>query len=141
MLENPSESVPKHPANNQPHTQTPTSMKRILIAASLVLGVASVGTADEAIKSAMKDYHKGEEALCKKVGAGEASSSELSSILKGYEAMAKATPPKGATTSWATKTQALIDAVKGLQKGDASAKGKYKLAVNCKACHDIHKGK
>jgi hypothetical protein len=140
MLENPSESVPK-PLPTTTHIQIPTSMKRTLLAASLVLGVASIGTADEAIKSAMKNYHKGEEALCKKVGAGEASSSELASILKGYEAMAKATPPKGATTSWATKTQALIDAVKGLQKGDASSKGKYKLAVNCKACHDIHKAK
>lgn len=116
-------------------------MKRLFLAASLVLGAVTTGMADEAIKSAMKNYHKGEEALCKKVGAGEASSSELSDILKGYEAMAKATPPKGATTSWKDKSQALIDAVKGLQSGDASAKGKYKMAVNCKACHDIHKGK
>jgi hypothetical protein len=116
-------------------------MKSILLVASLVLGTLTTGMADEAIKSAMKKYHKGEEALSKKVGTGEASPGELSDILKGYEAMAKATPPKGATTSWDTKTQALIDAVKGLQKGDASSKGKFKLAVNCKACHDIHKGK
>jgi hypothetical protein len=116
-------------------------MKSILLVASLVLGTVTTGLADEAIKSAMKKYHKGEESLSKKVGAGEASPGELSDILKSYEAMAKATPPKGATTSWDTKTQALIDAVKGLQKGDASSKGKFKLAVNCKACHDIHKGK
>jgi len=56
--------------------------------------------------------------------------------------MAKATPPKGATHQLGHQDPGTDRRGQGpAEGGDASSKGKYKLAVNCKACHDIHKGK
>ena len=117
-------------------------MKMIRIPALLALVAASSTAAfgEDVIEKVMKDYHKGETALCKKVGKGEASPSELSTMLKAYQDMAKAKPGKGTPASWKEKTDALINAVTAMSKGDKSAVGAYKKAVNCKACHDVHKG-
>ncbi|MBK8090464.1 MAG: hypothetical protein IPK32_00290 [Verrucomicrobiaceae bacterium] len=116
-------------------------MKKValtLLALSLSLTVASAG---DATKDAMKKYHKPEDAICKKVGKGEASSADLSTLLKCYEAMKADTPAKGDKFSWEKKTDALISAIKKVQGGDKSGIADYKKAVNCKACHDVHKGK
>ncbi|MCA1962547.1 MAG: hypothetical protein LDL31_01220 [Prosthecobacter sp.] len=98
--------------------------------------------ADDAIEQAMKKYHKapqGTDPVCKKVSNGEATADQLSELLKAYEAMAAAKPPKGNQASWDEKNQALISAVKKIQGGDASGVSDYKKAVNCKACHSVHK--
>lgn len=115
-------------------------MKTIRISALVAaLGLTSAFAGEGVIADAMKKFHKGETAPCKKVGAGEASASELSAILKAYQDMAKEKPSKGTPASWKEKTDALISAVTALQKGDKSAASAYKKAVNCKACHDVHK--
>lgn len=93
----------------------------------------------EVIKTAMKDFHKGDAALCKKVGT-TATDAELASLLKAYQAMCAATPPKGDKAAWVTKCQALIGAVKKVQAKDPAGAAAYKAAVNCKACHTDHKG-
>jgi hypothetical protein len=92
------------------------------------------------IKTAMKQYHKPEDALCKKVAGGTASDAELAEMLKTYQAMCAETPPKGDKAAWVTKCQALIGAVKKIQAKDASGVAAFKAAVNCKACHSEHKG-
>ena len=104
------------------------------------IGIGSAA-ADDVIKDIMKKYHKPEDALCKKVGKGEATSADLSELLKAYEAMKGATPPKGDKAVWAKKCDALIDAVKKVQAKDASGVSDYKKAVNCKGCHEGFKGK
>ena len=93
----------------------------------------------EVIKTAMKDFHKGDAALCKKVGT-TATDAELASLLKAYQGMCAATPPKGDKAAWVTKCQALIGAVKKVQAKDPAGAAAYKAAVNCKACHTDHKG-
>ncbi|MDB6005062.1 MAG: hypothetical protein JWR15_2049 [Prosthecobacter sp.] len=93
----------------------------------------------DVIKTVMKQYHKGDDALTKKVGT-TATDAELGTLLKAYEDMAAATPPKGDKTAWTTKCQALIDAVKKVQAKDAAGPAAYKAAANCKACHTDHKG-
>ncbi len=100
---------------------------------------AATADANDVIKDAMKKYHKGETSLTKKVGGGEASPSEIASLLKAYEDMAKESPPKGTKGSWDTKVGALITGVKQIQGGGSA--GAFKQAVACKACHDVHKGK
>ena len=50
------------------------------------------------------------------------------------------TPAKGAKAIWVEKCQALIAAVKKVQ-ANKSDTGDFKKAVNCKACHDMFKGK
>lgn len=94
----------------------------------------------DVIKTAMKQYHKPEDALCKKVAGGTASDAELATMLKQYQAMCAATPPKGDKAAWVKKNQALIAAVKKIQAKDATGAADYKAAVNCKACHSEHKG-
>jgi hypothetical protein len=94
----------------------------------------------DVIKTAMKQYHKPEDALCKKVSGGTASDAELATMLKAYQDMCAATPPKGDKAAWVKKNQALIGAVKKIQAKDAAGVAAYKAAVNCKACHSEHKG-
>lgn len=110
---------------------------------SLLFAAISIGSAaaDDVIKDVMKKYHKPEDALCKKVGKGEATSADLSTLLTAYEGMKGATPPKGDKTVWAEKCDALIAAVKKVQAKDATGASDFKKAVNCKACHDGFKGK
>lgn len=94
----------------------------------------------DVIKAAMKQYHKPDDALCKKVAGGTASDADLALMLKTYQDMCAATPPKGDKAAWVTKCQALIGAVKKIQARDASGVAAFKTAVNCKACHSEHKG-
>ncbi|WP_395753666.1 leucine-rich repeat domain-containing protein [Prosthecobacter sp.] len=93
----------------------------------------------DVIKNVMKQYHKGDDALCKKVGT-TATDADLAALLKGYQDMCAATPPKGDKAAWVTKCQALIGAVKKVQAKDPAGAAAYKAAVNCKACHTDHKG-
>lgn len=101
---------------------------------------AAPAAGSDVIKTVMKTYHKPEDALCKKVSGGTASDAELGTILKAYQDMCAATPPKGDKAAWVAKCQALIGAVKKIQAKDATAAAAYKAAVNCKACHTEHKG-
>jgi mono/diheme cytochrome c family protein len=94
----------------------------------------------DVIKTVMKTYHKPEDALCKKVSGGTATDAELTTLLKVYQDMCAATPPKGDKTAWVAKCQALIGSVKKIQAKDATGIAAYKAAVNCKACHTDHKG-
>lgn len=115
-------------------------MKSILVTCSLVLAFTALSRAD-VIEDAMKNFHKGETAPCKKVAGGTASDAELADILKAYQAMCGAKPPKGTPASWTEKCQALIAAVKQIQSKNPAGVAAYKKAVNCKACHEVHKEK
>ncbi len=116
-------------------------MKQSALALLLAIASLSTATADDAIKAIMKDYHKPEDAICKKVGKGEATEADLATLLKAYTDMAAATPPKGDKAVWATKTAALIAAVKKVQAKDATGVSDFKKAVDCKGCHTGFKGK
>lgn len=94
----------------------------------------------DVIAAAMKKYHKPDDALCKKVSAGTASDAELATMLKVYQDICAATPPKGDKAAWVKKCQELIGAVKKIQAKDATGIDAYKAAVNCKACHKDFKG-
>ena len=94
----------------------------------------------DVINTVMKTYHKPDDALCKKVSGGTATDAELATLLKAYQDICAATPPKGDKAAWVTKCQELIGAVKKIQAKDASGIAAYKAAVNCKACHTDHKG-
>ena len=100
---------------------------------------AAAAPGSDVIKTVMKTYHKGDDALCKKVGT-TATDAELATLLKAYQDMCAATPPKGDKAAWVTKCQALIGAVKKVQAKDPAGAAAYKAAVNCKACHTDHKG-
>lgn len=116
-------------------------MKKTALTLLCIAGGLGTAFADDTVKEAMKKYFKPEGALAKKAGTkGGATADELSELLKCYEALAKAKPSKGDDASWAAKTGALIEGVKKVQK-DPSDVGDLKKATDCKACHNVHKGK
>lgn len=125
----------------QAHNPTLMKLNRIVALLAAVAFSPALFAGEGVIADAMKKFHKGETAPCKKVASGEASASELSAILKSYQDMAKETPAKGTSSSWKEKCDALIAAVTALKSGNKAATSDYKKAVNCKACHDVHKGK
>lgn len=127
--------------NRKHHTRHTTPMKKSALTLLFVAASLGAATADDTVKEAMKKYFKPEGALAKKAGTkGGATADELAELLKCYEALAKAKPSKGDDASWAAKTGALIEGVKKAQKDPADV-GDLKKATNCKACHDVHKGK
>ena len=94
------------------------------------------------IKEGMKAYHKaprGVDPVCKKASDGTATPEELKKLVECYGLLAKAKPPRGDEASWKDKTGKLLAAAQSLQKGEPGAVAKYKEAVNCKACHSVHK--
>lgn len=97
---------------------------------------------DNAIKQAMKLYHKapkGTDPVCKKAVDGHASAEDLKNLVACYKAMKAAKPTRGDQASWTEKTTKLLAAAEALQKGEPNAAALYKEAVNCKACHSVHK--
>ncbi|HSH15299.1 MAG TPA: hypothetical protein VLD18_04640 [Verrucomicrobiae bacterium] len=127
-------------------------LKTILTAvagAVLITGsMASLTAADDVSKKDPKDIHdvmewthKGRESMAARVRDGKGSKDEVATLLRFYKFMATQKAPEGDAASWKEKTTALIAATEKLQKGDASAADLYKTAVNCKACHDVHKPK
>lgn len=127
---------------------------RKVIKATLALGVActvmavSISHAADAnkpkytIKEVMKELHKapqGTDPVCKKASSGTASKEEIAKLVEYYKSLPANKPPQGDEASWKTKTTALLKAAEDLQAGKPDAAKAYGTAVNCKACHSVHK--
>lgn len=116
--------------------------------AGLLVGGALVGPSiaadanEDAIKEVMKTYHKapkGTDPICKKAIDGKASPEEIKKLVAGYKVLTTTKPPKGDDASWKEKTSKLYAAAQALEKGAPDATAKYKAALDCKACHSVHK--
>jgi hypothetical protein len=111
----------------------------------LAIGLAALRAADDApkytIKEVMKMAHAGDNALAKKVASGKASKEDKKKLVDLYTALAADTPKKGDADSWKDKTSALLDAAKAVDDGKDGAAKDLKKAMDCKACHTVHKGK
>lgn len=111
-------------------------MKRIAVLgiAALVLGVVAYGVnAQEGKKLAIKDVMKKFPALAKKINKGEGSDEEKKQYIELAKALAANTPKKGDAEAWKKRTAVIVAEA---EKGE-----KLPCATNCKACHDLHKGK
>jgi hypothetical protein len=98
---------------------------------------------DKVIKDVMKTCNsapKGTDSICKKAVEGKASSEELAKLVACYKKLTTTTPPKGDLDDWKDKTAKLYDAAKKLE-ADPTATADFKAAVDCKACHSLHKPK
>jgi hypothetical protein len=117
----------------------------------LLLAVAFTGTLTftalaqpdkkASIKDVMKAHFKGDTSDIKKATKGELTKEQVSALLAAVKDAAAQKPAKGDDASWKEKTTALTDALARLDKGEAGAGDAVKAAANCKACHDVHKGK
>lgn len=93
------------------------------------------------IKEVMKAHFKGDTSDIKKATKGELTKEQVSALLAAVKDIAAQKPAKGDEASWKEKTAALVSACEKLEKGEAGAGDAVKAAANCKACHDVHKGK
>ena len=112
------------------------------VSASLLAGVVSVRAEDKpkySVKEVMKALHKGDDAIAKKVTKGEGTHEDFAKLVEYYKSLPLNEAPKGDATSWKEKTTALLKAAQALHEGKAGALEQYKTAVNCKACHSVHK--
>lgn len=119
------------------------NMKNQLMLSVLLAGaVAGLHAADKpkhTIKEVMNALHKGDTALAKKVMGDKGTPEDFNKLVEYYSALPLQTPPTGDARSWDKRTTALVAAAKGLQAGKRGALGDYQDAVNCKACHSLHK--
>ena len=91
------------------------------------------------IEEVMKALHKGEDSIGNKVSKGQGTKEDFAKLVEYYSALPLNTPPEGDQESWKKKTAALLDAAKALQTGQEGALAQYNKAVNCKACHSVHR--
>ncbi|HVR76397.1 MAG TPA: hypothetical protein VMT52_18860 [Planctomycetota bacterium] len=90
------------------------------------------------IKQVMKEAHK--DGLWKKVTEGKGSKEEKARLLELYTSLWDNAPPKGDEASWTKKTGTVVVAAAKVLLEQDKAVDELKGAVNCKACHDTHKG-
>lgn len=125
-----------------------TNTTKKLIALAAVAGVMAgawvrAASGDKSpIKDVMQKYHKapkGTDPVCKKASDGKASKEDIKGLVAGYKVLTTSKPPQGDAASWKEKTAKLYAAAQALEKGAPDAVAQYKAAVNCKACHSVHK--
>ena len=110
-----------------------------LATAALAAGCATKPKPSQTIEQVMEAGFKGKESLCAKVSKGEGSAADLTSMVEFTYQLTLNTPSKGDLKSWAEKTTALHAAAKSLAANQPGALDAWKAAVNCKACHSVHK--
>lgn len=129
---------------NQKYTMTQSSRLAVAltVASGVLLGALTLNAAPKpkyTTEEVMKALHKGKESLGKKVSDGHGTKEDFKKLLEYYPSLPLNEPPKGDLASWKTKTAALLKATRALDKGTPGALDQYKEAVNCKACHSVHK--
>ena len=117
--------------------------RSLIVAGALACGLVLSVQAEESkvIKDGMKKFHKGDDAVIKKVLAGAGSEEQIKELQAYYKAIVTEKPPLGDEASWKEKTAAVNKAIDGVVAKDPAALGQLKEAVNCKACHSVHKPK
>jgi hypothetical protein len=109
----------------------------------LVAGLGMFRAADDkpkyTIEEIMEKGHKGKPSLCKKVVEGKASKEEKEQLLELYKALALNKPEKGDLGDWKKRTSAIVAAAKDVVADKPGANKKLGQAINCKACHNLHK--
>ena len=111
----------------------------IAVAALAMAGCATKSKASKTIEQVMDEGFKGKGSLSAKVSKGEGSAKDIETMVGLTYQLTLNTPPKGDLRSWTEKTTALHAAAKALAAGNPGAADQWKSAVNCKACHSIHK--
>ena len=87
----------------------------------------------------MKVLHKGNDSLGKKVQNGQGTKEDFAKLVEFYTSLPLNEPPEGGAASWKEKSTAVLEAAKALNDGKEGAVAQYKKAINCKACHDVHR--
>lgn len=121
------------------------SIPPITLAAAMIAltaGCASTGKskASLSIEQIMEDGFKGKESLSARISKGQGNEADFKKMAFLTKELALNKPSKGDLSSWTEKTTALQAASESLVAGKPGALDGFKTAVNCKACHSVHKG-
>ncbi len=121
------------------------SIHLLAVAATLVAVTAGCAThsksqASLSIEQIMEDGFKGKTSLSARISKGQGNEADFKKIAFLTKELALNHPPKGDLSSWTEKTTALKAAADSLVDGKPGAPDGFKTAVNCKACHSVHKG-
>ena len=95
------------------------------------------------IDSVMDIAHKAKgktPSLFKRIVDGKASKEEHKKLLSLYQDLAKNKPPKGSEQDWKNRTGKMIAAAQAVVDDKPGANRALFQTVNCKACHQLHKG-
>jgi cytochrome c553 len=118
------------------------------LTAFLLAGLNLFQAADDAkpkytIEEIMEKANKkrdGQPSLLKQVVDGKASDAEKKELLDYYTELAKNKPEKGELADWQKRTKAILSATKDVVDGKPGSEKALQKVVNCKACHEAHKG-
>jgi hypothetical protein len=122
---------------------------KYFVLATLTLGVLGGLAAYQAadtdkpkydIETIMGKAHEGKDSLLKKVVSGKANADQKKELLSLYEDLAKNKPEKGSQDDWKKRTTVMVGAAKEMVEDKPEAGKKLAKAVNCKGCHDLHRG-
>jgi Spy/CpxP family protein refolding chaperone len=124
------------------------TMKYFLMAGmalGLAAGLGVFGAVDDAkpksdIEEIMDKAHGGKaNSLYNKVKTGKASAEQQKQLVELYQELAKNKPPKGDLKDWQRRTNAMVKAAKDVVDGKEGATQALAKAVQCGACHKLHK--
>ena len=130
---------------NQQDIVKPFSLHLLAVAATLIAVTAGCTThgkskASLSIEQIMEDGFKGKTSLSARISKGQGNEDDFKKMAFLTKELALNHPPKGDLSSWTEKTIALKAAADSLAAGKPGALDGFKTAVNCKACHSVHKG-
>lgn len=122
------------------------SNSRIIAVVAAVAALAAAGCssysspkASKSIEQVMDEGFKGKESLNARVAKGQGTDADHKLLAELVLQLTLNKPPQGDLASWVEKTTALNNAAIALAAGKPGALDAYKAAVNCKACHSVHK--
>lgn len=121
---------------------TTSSLLAAAAVALVAAGCASTSSASKpslSIEQIMEDGFKGKESLSARISKGQGNEADFKKMASLTKELALNKPPKGDLAGWTEKTKALQAAAEALAAGKPGALDGFKTAVNCKACHSVHK--
>lgn len=123
--------------------KSPThTLLAIAVLTAFAAGCASTASQSKpslSIEQIMEDGFKGKESLCARISKGQGNEADFKKMAFLTKELALNKAPKGDLASWTEKTKALQAAAESLAAGKPGALDGFKSAVNCKACHSVHK--
>ena len=120
------------------------SITRLTLAAVLIAAVSGCTSTSAkkpalSVEQIMEDGFKGKESLSARISKGQGNEADFKKMAFLTKELALNKPSKGDLASWTEKTKALQAAAESLAAGKPGALDGFKTAVNCKACHSVHK--
>lgn len=113
---------------------------RTLVGLSGLLVLVSAAAADPVIERVMNQGFKGDSSLVHKAAAGTATTGELDRLTDLLRSLPNGSPPRGGNVQFQRRVDRITGLSRTLAGGDARALAPFRAAVDCKSCHESHRG-